>query len=75
MLLKSINDISIYDLEYIEDSIRFKNFTSAFTKIRKYISFDKLKKLFDGVIGYSEYGGKEFVVYDVKNIKIIKIVK
>lgn len=68
-LTKNITNIPNNDLEYINDSIEHKNFTSAFRKIRKYISFNELSNLFDGVIGYCEEGGKEYVVYNPNNIK------
>ena len=74
-LLSTINDISEYDEEYINDSIKYKNFTSAFRKIRKYCSFMELRELFDGVIGYSEEGGREYVVYNSKDIEILDVVK
>ena len=72
-LLNDINNITKYDDNYIRDSIKHKNFTSAFMKLRKYLSFKDLKKYFDGVIGYSEKGGKEYVVYDPTNIKILNV--
>lgn len=70
-LLNSIDGINNYDKNYIEDSIEGNNLTSAFRKIRKYTSFDELKRHFDGVIGYSEVGGKEYVVYNPNNIKVV----
>lgn len=69
-LLNNIRNINESDLEYIEESIKYSNFTSAFRRIRKYLTFEQLSKMFDGVIGYSEVGGKEYVVYDPSNIKI-----
>lgn len=74
-LLNKIDNINNYDKNYIEEAIEYNNITSAFRKIRKYLSFDELKKHFDGVIGYSEIGGKEYVVYNPNNIKILNRIK
>ncbi len=70
-----LDNITEYDDDYIRESIDTKNFTSAFRKIRKYLSFTDLKGYFDGVIGYSEMGGKEYVVYDPNDIEIVGIKK
>ncbi len=69
-LLELVKNVSEVDLEHIKSSIRSKTFTSAFRLLRKYISFETLSNLYDGVIGYCEQGGKEYVVYNPDNIKI-----
>ena len=68
--LSKINSDTILEL------INGNNFTTAFRYIRKYVSFDELKNMFDGVIGYADAdgGGKEYVVYNPENIKIIEII-
>jgi hypothetical protein len=74
-LLGKIENIKSSDKEYIEDSIEYKDFSSGFRRIRKYLSFNDLKKHFDGVIGHSEKGGMEYVVYHPQNIKIVNVNK
>ncbi len=69
-LLELIKNGSEIDLEHIRSSIKNKNFTTAFRLLRKYISFETLSNLYDGVIGYCEQGGREYVVYNLDNIKI-----
>lgn len=72
-LVNYINDIPEKDLEYISGSIQNNSFTTAFRKIRDFISFESLHELYDGVIGWSEEGGREYIVYNPKNIKITNI--
>jgi hypothetical protein len=74
-LLERINNINDFDLEYIVGCIKSKSYTTAFRKIRKYVSFEELKELYDGVIGYCEEGGKEYVVYNPNDIVILEINK
>lgn len=64
------------DLKPILGLINSNSFTTAFRYLRKYISFIELCNMFDGVIGYAddEKGGKEYVVYNPNNIRILEII-
>jgi len=74
MFLKNtITHFENNDEEYILGSINDGSVTTAFRKLRKYIPFTTLSKYYDGVIGYGEEGGKEYVVYDENNINIVEI--
>lgn len=68
-------DIPKNDLQSLIGLINNNHFTTAFRHIRKYISFNELSNIFDGVIGYADAdgGGKEYVVYNPNNIKILSI--
>lgn len=74
-LFNVIDNITDYDNSYIKDSIKSNDLVSAFRKIRKYLSFSDINTFFDGVIGYSEMGGKEYVVYNSNDINILEITK
>jgi len=71
--LIKIIDIPKNELQSLIGLINNNSFTTAFRHIRKYISFEELSNIFDGVIGYADGGGKEYVVYEPNNIKIISI--
>lgn len=72
-LIKNIN-IPKNELQSLIGLINNNSFTTAFRHIRKYISFEELSNIFDGVIGYADDdGGKEYVVYNSNNIKILSI--
>lgn len=71
-LIKNI-DIPKDELQSLIGLINNNSFTTAFRHIRKYISFEELSNIFDGVIGYADGGGKEYVVYNPNNIKILSI--
>lgn len=72
------------ELEFLipdEDKNRFyeylisKSYVSCYTWMRykNYIKNTDLEDLgYDGIIGYCEEGGKEYITFDTKNIKIIK---
>jgi len=72
-LLININ-LSKNDFYIILELINSNSYTTAFRYIRKHISFNELIQIYDAVIGYAEKGGREFVVYNPKNIKIIEII-
>jgi len=72
-LLNNIKEIDKVDVESINELIHSKAFTGAFRKICNYLTIMELSKMFDGVIGYCEEGGSEYVVYNTNNIKIITI--
>lgn len=73
--LIKIIDIPKDELHSLISLINNNSFTTAFRYIRKYISFEELSNIFDGVIGYADAdgGGKEYVVYNPNNIKILSI--
>lgn len=75
-LLNNIN-ITQIDFNIILELINSNSYTTAFRYIRKHISFNELNDKFDGVIGYidDDSYGKEYVVYNPKNIKILEIIK
>lgn len=68
-------DLSEENFDDILSMINGNSYTTAFRYIRKYLSFNELKNMFDGVIGYadSDGGGKEYIVYSPNNIKILSI--
>lgn len=68
-------DLSEENFDDILSMINGNSYTTAFRYIRKYLSFNELKNMFDGVIGYadSDGGGKEYIVYSTNNIKILSI--
>lgn len=74
-LLININ-LSKNDHNTILELINNSAYTTAFRYIRKHISFNKLKYMYDGVIGYADApdGGKEYVVYNPDKIRIIEII-
>lgn len=73
ILLKNINKPNV-DFDTILSLINSNSYTTAFRYIRKYLSFNELKNLFDGVIGYADAErGKEYVVYYTENIKILSM--
>jgi hypothetical protein len=62
------------DFNTILELINSGAYTTAFRYIRKHISFNELKQKHDAVIGYAENGGKEYVVYNPENIRIIEMI-
>ncbi len=72
-LLNLIADISESNYERIKDNINYQSYTTAFRDIRKYLSFNDIRNIFDGVIGYCEEGGKEYVVYNPSDIEILDV--
>jgi hypothetical protein len=59
---------------YIEDSLLHGNFTSAFRKLSSIMSIKQLKSAgFDGVIGYCEEGGKEYICWDDNQMRIQQV--
>jgi hypothetical protein len=57
--------------ERIATLIRSGAYTSAYRLIRDYKSEEELKALgYDGVIGYCEFGGKEYLIFDSQQVKI-----
>lgn len=72
-LLININ-LSKNDFNTILELINSSAYTTAFRYIRKHISFSALKQMYDGVIGYAEEGGKEYIVYNPENIRIIEMI-
>lgn len=68
-----INDEN--ELLYFDDSIKNKNYTTALRRLRHkdILNNDDLKKMgYDSIIGYCEFGGKEFVVFDAEQVIEIK---
>ena len=63
------------ELEYFDSGYRNKNYTSVLNRLRyKGIFTNKiLEKLgYDGIIGYSEMGGKEYIVFSPMQANIIE---
>jgi len=73
-ILENIN-INKKDFEYIDDCLIDKSYTTLLRKLYQNITVKDLIKLgYDGIIGYCEEGGKEYVLWYDKNIEIIDII-
>lgn len=74
-LLNRIN-LNKDDYRTIFELINSNSYTTAFRYMRKHISFNELKYIYDGAIGYADThdGGKEYVVYNPDKIRIIEMI-
>jgi hypothetical protein len=59
---------------YVEDTMKSMSYTTLFKELLYIVGVEHLKNMgYDGVIGYCEFGGKEYVIWDDKNVSIKRV--
>ena len=59
---------------YVEDTMKSMSYTTLFKELLYIVGVENLKSMgYDGVIGYCEFGGKEYVIWDDKNVSIERV--